>query len=158
MKRRGLLILAAGMMATTAAAGAGQTPESYPPGPYPYGYWAPGGCGDLVISELLGRAVEMLGAINDIGDRSMMAQDWLAFTKKIIEKDLAYRQQWLNAQRQQLAQARQVRQLQLQVARLQKEVDQLRARSAPPQQAPPSKPEKTPAPSPTRVPQAPALP
>jgi hypothetical protein len=181
MKRRGLFAIAAGMMATTAAlAGVGPAPGPYPV-PSPYDYGPPGGgtpnaipgvwdgfpnaefrvggpdpYGYPIIPDLLGRAVELLGAISDAQDRSSLAEDWLSFTKQMIVQEMQYRQQWLNHQKQQSAQAYQIQQLQLQVAKLQKEVAQLRARHAQPEQGPSSQPAQPPAGPPTKVPGTPS--
>jgi hypothetical protein len=168
MNRRRFLAIAAGMMVTTAAtAGVGPVPGSYPI-PSPPEYWSPSGgppnaisgvsgpYGYPVIPDLLGRAVEFLATINSVQERETLAEDWLSFTRKIIVQDMQYRQQWVKLQRQQLAQASQVQQLQLQVAKLQEEIEQLRAHNTPPEQGPASQPEKAPAGSPTKSPGAPA--
>jgi len=126
-----LTIVSAGLMASLpASAGTplGPTPVRY----YQYDYLPPAGYGYAcpAIPEIIGRAGEILGAIDSPQDRSKLAEQWLQYSKQIIAKDLEYRQQWLSLQREQLAQQQQMEQYRLEIARLQMQVEELRARNA----------------------------
>lgn len=154
MRHPGFWLIAAGVMATTVSAAAQPAP-----GPYPMASpddWSPDGYSSLVVPELFGRAAEMLGAINGMDDRSRLAQDWLSFLRKVIVEDIKHRRQWLDLQRQRLAQAQQVEQLKLEVARLQKQVEQLRARTVPSRRPGPAGIELPSGGPPTAVPRGPS--
>ena len=73
---------------------------------------------------------EILGTIDNPQRRSELAEQWLQYSKQVIAKDQEYRQQWLDFQRQQAAQQQQVEALRLEVARLQMQIEELRARNA----------------------------
>jgi hypothetical protein len=129
MKRHGAPIaLAAGLIALIpAVTGAGLAPT-----PIAYGndYLPAGGYACPAIPEILGRAGELLGAIDNPDRRSKLAEQWLQYSKQVIAKDQEYRQQWLDFQRQQAARQQQVEELRLEVARLQMQIEQLRAQNA----------------------------
>jgi hypothetical protein len=134
MKRFTFLVLTAGVMATTVPpAAAGPAPLSYSSN-----YLPPPDSGYPPLPDLLGRAAEILGAIRDSQERSMLAEEWLSFTKEIIKEELKYREQWLELQKRQMDQALQIEQLRLEVARLQQQTEQLRAGKAQPQSPPPT--------------------
>ncbi|MCU0914356.1 MAG: hypothetical protein MUC88_07335, partial [Planctomycetes bacterium] len=63
-------------------------------------------------------------------DRSQLAEQRLQCSEQVIAKDLEYRQQWLNLQREQASQQRQVEQYRLEVTRLQMQVEEPRACNA----------------------------
>jgi len=141
MKRHGALIaLAAGVMAMIPAvtgAGLGPTPVRYDTDYLPAGggtpnatsrVWEPYAC--PAIPEIIGRAGEILGAIDSPQKRSELAEQWLQYSKRVIAKDQEYRQQWLDFQRQQAARQQQVEELRLEIARLQMQIEALRAQNA----------------------------
>ena len=137
MKPHGaLLVLTAGAMALIpAATGArpGPTPVRYDNGYLPTPkttsrIWEP--CACPAIPEIIGRAGEILGAIDSPQKRSELAEQWLQYSKQVIAKDQEYRQQWLDLQRRQAAQQQQVEELRLEIARLQMQIEALRARNA----------------------------
>ncbi len=129
MKRPGaLIVLAAGALALIpAATGAGLGPT-----PVRYGndYLPAGGYACPAIPEIIGRTGEIIGAIDSPQRRSELAEQWLQYSKQVIAKDQEYRQQWLDFQRQQAAQQQQAEELRLEVARLQMQIEALRAQNA----------------------------
>jgi hypothetical protein len=129
MKHLGLWVIAASVMTTTVFAEAQPAPGPYP-APSPNDNGSLGGYSAPAIPDLFSGAAQMLAVIRDVGDRNMLAQEWLTFLKKVIVEDMEYRAQWLELQKQQMAQVRQVEELRLEVARLQWQVEQLRARNA----------------------------
>jgi len=84
----------------------------------------------VATPEIISRVGEILGAIDSPQKRTELAEQWLQYSKQVIAKDLEYRQQWLDLQKRQLSQFREVEQLRLEVARLQAQVEELRARNA----------------------------
>ncbi len=128
MKRhRALIVVAAGMIALLPAvtgAGLGPTPVRYDTD-----YLPAGGYACPAIPEIIGRTGEILAAIDNPEKRSELAQQWLQYSKQIIAKDQEYRQQWLDFQRQQAAQQQQVEELRLEIARLQMQIEALRAQN-----------------------------
>ncbi len=84
----------------------------------------------VATPEIISRVGEILGAIDSPQRRTELAEQWLRFSKEVINQDLEYRRQWLDLERAQLSQQQAVEQLRLEVARLQLEVEQLRARNA----------------------------
>jgi hypothetical protein len=129
MKRHGALIaLVASVMAMTPAVTAGQVGPT--PVRYETDYLPAGGYPNTAIPEILSRAGEILGAINSPQRRSELAQQWLQYSKQVIAKEQEYRQQWLDFQRQQAGQQQQVEELRLEIARLQMQIEALRAQNA----------------------------
>ncbi len=129
MKRLGaLLVLAIGAMALVP----GKTGAQFGPTPVRYenDYLPAGGYACPAIPEIIGRAGQILGAIDSPQKRSDLAEQWLQYSKQVIAKDQEYRQQWLDFQRQQAAQQQQVEALRLEVARLQMQIEALRAQNA----------------------------
>ncbi len=128
MKRLGTLTALVSVMTTIpaiAGVGLGPTPVRYstdylPAGEYP----------NTASPEVLSRAGEILGAIDNPERRSQLAEQWLQYSKQVIAKDQEYRQQWLDFQRQQAAQQQQVEELRLEIARLQMQIEALRAQNA----------------------------
>ncbi len=78
-------------------------------------------------SEIISRAGEILGAMNNPDRRNELAEQWLQYSKGVIAKEQDFRDQWLDVQRQQLAQQDQAGQLQLELAQLQMKIEELRA-------------------------------
>ncbi len=97
---------------------------------YESDYLPAGGYSSSTIPEILSRAGEILGAIDNPQKRSDLAEQWLQYSKQVIAKDQEYRQQWLDFQRQQATRQQQVEALQLEIARLQMQVEELRAQNA----------------------------
>jgi len=129
MKRHGALIaLAAGVMAMIPAASGTQLGPT--PVRYDNDYPPPGGHSSDAVPEILRRTGEILGAIDNPGKRSELAEQWLQYSKQVIAKEQEYRQQWLDFQRQQAAQQQQVEELRLEIARLQMQIEALRAQNA----------------------------
>ncbi|MCL5279008.1 MAG: hypothetical protein M1376_03775 [Planctomycetes bacterium] len=129
MKRLGaVLVLAGGAIALfSSVIRAGLAPM---PVRYESDYLPAGGYACPAIPEIIGRAGEILGAIDSPQKRSDLAEQWLQYSKQVIAKDQEYRQQWLDFQRQQAAQQQQVEALRLEIARLQMQVEELRAQNA----------------------------
>jgi hypothetical protein len=129
MKRHGALILLAvgmiGMIPAMTGARVGPTPVRYDTD-----YLPAGGYACPAIPEIIGRAGEILGAIDSPQRRSELAEQWLQYSKQVIAKDQEYRQRWLDFQRQQAAQQQQVEALRLEIARLQMQFEELRAQNA----------------------------
>ena len=84
----------------------------------------------VATPEIISRVGEILGAIDNPQKRNQLAEQWLQYSKQVIAKDLEYRQQWLDLQREQLSQQQEVEQLRLEVAKLQVQIEELRARNA----------------------------
>ncbi len=84
----------------------------------------------VATPEIISRVGEILGAIDSPQKRTELAEQWLRYSREVIAKDLEYRQQWLDLPKRQLSQFREVEQLRLEVARLQVQVEELRARNA----------------------------
>ncbi len=129
MKRpSALIVLVAGAVALIPAvtrAGLGPTPVRYETD-----YLPAGGYACPAIPQIMGRMGEILGTIDNPQRRSELAEQWLQYSKQVIAKDQEYRQQWLDFQRQQSARQQQVEELRLEVARLQMQMEELRARNA----------------------------
>lgn len=89
--------------------------------------YAPPGSG--ATAEIISRAGEILGAISNPDRRSELAEQWLRFSKDTIAKDQQFRNDWLQVQKQQLAQQEEAGQLHLQIAQLQLQMEQLRAQN-----------------------------
>jgi hypothetical protein len=79
--------------------------------------------------EIISRAGEILGAIDNPDRRSQLAEQWLQFSKDVIAKDQDFRDNWLALQKQQLAQGQEAAQLRLEVAQLQVQLEELRAQN-----------------------------
>jgi hypothetical protein len=148
MKRLGVLIVAAGAAALiplaaavqtgptrVGSAGAGTDPQlesiqyggpAEPP-PMAAAYGPPN---YVATPEIVSRVGEIIGAIDSPQKRSELAEQWLRYSKEIINQDMEYRRQWLDLQRAQLSQFREVEQLRMEVARLQAQLEELRARNA----------------------------
>ncbi len=101
------------------------TPLSLRPIATPYG-----GPNYVATPEIISRVGEILGAIDSPQRRTELAESWLKYAREVIDRDLEYRQQWLDLERAQLSQQQAIEQLRLEVAHLQLEVEQLRARNA----------------------------
>jgi hypothetical protein len=129
MRRLSALIMLSAGALVLLSAGSTAAPDPTPV-PYGYDYLPPGGYVCPSIADLLGRASQLLGAIDSPQERTRLAEEWLDYSKKIIAKDMEYRQQWLELQRQQLSQQQKEEQLRLEIARLQLQLEQLRARNA----------------------------
>ncbi len=129
MRRLGALIVLAGgaiaMFAPVIGARPGPTPVRYESD-----YLPAGGYACPAIPEILGRAGELLGAIDSPQKRSDLAEQWLQYSKQVIAKDQEYRQQGLDFQRQQATQQQEVEALRLEIAKLQMQIEALRAQNA----------------------------
>jgi hypothetical protein len=90
--------------------------DAYPPVGWQYG-----------SPESLDRISDVLSAIDSPSRRSALAENWLQFSKSAIAKNLDFRDQWLNLQKQQLNQDQRAEQQRLEMARLQMQIEQLRA-------------------------------
>ncbi len=126
-RHRAFTVLVGVMVLLPAAAGAGLGPT---PVRYETDYPSAGGYPNTAIPEVLSRAGEIIGAIDSPQRRSELAEQWLQYSKQVIAKDQEYRQQWLDFQRQRAAQEQQVEALRLEIARLQMQIEELRARNA----------------------------
>jgi hypothetical protein len=90
-------------------------------------YAVPQGYGGVTTAEMVSRIGEILAAIDSPQLRTKLAEQWLQFARRTIEKDLELRGDWLQFQKQQLSREEQLEQLRLQVAQLQMRVEELRA-------------------------------
>ncbi len=124
MERLRTLMLPASVIALALAlAGSGAEPVPFNGYAYPSAGW-------YVFTstpELISRVGEVLGAIDSPQRRSVLAEEWLRFSKQAIAKDLEFQEQWLQIQRRQTTCQQQAEQLRLEVARLQMKVEELRA-------------------------------
>ena len=66
----------------------------------------------------------------DITAATASYEKWIRKYIRVIDKDLENRGQWLDLERAQLSRQQEVEQLRLEVARLQVQVEELRARNA----------------------------
>jgi hypothetical protein len=137
MKRLGVwIVLTAGVMMMiptrthSAPSGWGEAELGPTLVQYDYGSPPPGAYPSGTLPEVFGRVGEILGAIDNPDRRSQLAEQWLQYSKQVIAKDYEYRQQWLDLQRRQLAQQQQTEALRLEVARLQMQIEELRAQNA----------------------------
>jgi len=85
--------------------------------------------GSAATPEIISRAGEILGAIDNPERRSQLAEQWLQFSKQVIAKDQDFRDNWLVLQKQQLAREQEAAQLRLEVAQLQMRLEELRAQN-----------------------------
>jgi predicted phage tail protein len=69
----------------------------------------------------------VLDAINSPERRSTLAEQWVQFSKQAITKSLAFQDQWLTLQRQQLQNQQQGEQLRVEILRMQAEIEKMRA-------------------------------
>jgi hypothetical protein len=134
MKRFGILMAVAGAIAVTVLpvarnddSGGRAYGEVRPVVDYAYGYPPPVAYGGVTPAAIVDRVGEILAAIDSPQDRSKLAAQWLEFSKRIIAKDLEFREQWLEFQKRQLSRGEEIERLRLQVAQLQIRVEELRA-------------------------------
>ncbi len=124
MERLRTLMLPASVIALAAAlAGSGAEPVPSNDCAYPSAGW-------YAFSStpvLIGRVGEVLGAVDSPQRRSVLAEEWLRFSKQAIAKDLELQESWLQIQRQQTACQQQAGQWRFELARLQMEIEELRA-------------------------------
>jgi hypothetical protein len=112
----------------------GASPQVWPieyggPGPVsllPSAYGPPS---SSATAEIISRAGEIIGTIDNPEKRNQLAQQWLQYSKQVIAKDQEFREQWLKLQRQQLAQQDQAMQLQREMAQLQLKTEELHAQN-----------------------------
>lgn len=123
MERCRTLMLSAGAIVLAAAiAGSGAEPVPFNGYAYPPAGWYPFSS----TPELVGRVGEVLGAIDSPQRRSVLAEEWLRFSKQAIAKDLELQESWLQVQKQQTTYQQQVEQLRFELARLQMKIEELR--------------------------------
>jgi len=123
-----LIVLVAGLTTMIPAARGAQLGPT--PVQYDYGYPPPGAYPSGTLPEVFSRVGEMLAAIESPERRSQLAEQWLQYSKQVIAKDQEYRQQWLDLQRRQLAQQQQAEALRMEIAKLQMQIEELRAQNA----------------------------
>jgi hypothetical protein len=111
------------MVLTATAAGRGAEPVPFNGYAYPSAGWY----AYASTPELIGRVGEVLDAVDSPQRRSVLAEDWLRFSKQAIAKDLEFQQEWLQLQRRQTAYQQEAEQLRLEAARLQMKAEELRA-------------------------------
>jgi len=123
MKRLGALltVTAIGLFAGTAQVWA-QSDYSYPPANYYYGPDSP---------ELIARSADAMSSIlNTISSpqrRDLLAEQWIQFAKQTIAKSLAFREQWLDLQKQQVQNQQDGQQARLEMLKLEGEIERMRA-------------------------------
>jgi hypothetical protein len=124
-------ILAAAMTLPVEHFGGGDQAQAYvrPVAAYGYDYPPPVTYGGVSPAAIVDRVGEILAAIDSPQDRSKLAKQWLEFSKRIIAKDLEFREQWLALQKQQLSRQQEIEQLRLQITQLQVKVEQLRTQN-----------------------------
>jgi hypothetical protein len=96
---------------------------------YGSNYYAPRGYGEVTTAEIVSRVGEILAAIDSPQLRTKLAEQWLQFARRTIERDLELRENWLRFEKQQLSQQQELEQLRMQTAQLQMQVEQLRAQN-----------------------------
>jgi len=118
------LMAAAILFAIVAAAEA--QPQDYTHSYRPQGwYYCPSALEVTAVQADTIRGV--LDAINSPERRSTLAEQWVQFSKQAITKSLAFQDQWLTLQRQQLQNQQQGEQLRVDVLRMQAEIEKMRA-------------------------------
>ena len=83
----------------------------------------------VTATEVVDRVGEILAAIDSPQQKTKLAEQWLQFSKQIIAKDQEYRDELLAFQKQQWSGQQDTEQLRLQVAKLQMNVEELRAQN-----------------------------
>lgn len=125
MRRLGALLMlpaaVIGLFAATARP-AEDYSYAYPPGGYYY-------CPDS--PELITRSANALtGVLNTISSpqrRDLLAEQWIQFSKQTIAKSLAFREEWLTLQKQQVANQQEAQQLRVEMLRMEGEIERMRA-------------------------------
>jgi hypothetical protein len=118
-----LMLPVSAIVLAAAIAGLGAEPVPFNGYAYPPAGWCPFSS----TPELIGRVGEVLGAIDSPQRRSVLAEEWLRFSKQAIAKDLELQESWLQVQKQQTTYQQQVEQLRFELARLQMRIEELRA-------------------------------
>jgi len=123
MKRLGALILPVamiGLFATTAKS-ADDYPYAYPqPGYYYYSDI------DLIAREA-DAIGEVLNKISSPERRSLLAEQWIQFSRQRIAKTDAFREEWLNLQKQQTVNQQDAQQTRVEMLKMEGEIEKLRA-------------------------------
>ncbi len=125
MKRLGALILPVamiGLFATTAKS-ADDYPYTYPqPGYYYYS--------DIdLISREADAISEVLSKISSPERRSLLAEQWIQFSRQRIAKTDDFREEWLNLQKQQTANQQDAQQARVEMLKMEGEIEKLRAQN-----------------------------
>jgi len=128
MRRLGALILPAAVIGLLAAtAGSAEQPGytyAYPPQGWYYYPDSP----ELIIKEA-DTVSDVLSKIDSPQRRSLLAEQWLQFSRQTIARSLDFREQWLTLQRQQVANQQEEQQLRVEMLRMEGEIEKLRAQN-----------------------------
>jgi len=120
MRRLGVLGLS---VAAIGLAALGTAQSQNQPG-YTY-YYSPDSP-ELIIRESDSMS-QVLGTISSPQRRDLLAEQWIQFTRQTIAKSLAFREQWLDLQKQQVANDQQAQQLRVEMLKLEGEIERMRA-------------------------------
>lgn len=106
------------LVAVAAQTQAAPLPPAYP---YPPAGWYHG------YPEMIDRVSEILDAIDNPSEKSMLAKDWLKFSKLAITRSLEQREGFLSIQARQLRHQEEIERADVDIAKLQLRIEQLRA-------------------------------
>jgi hypothetical protein len=123
MRRLGTWILPAAIIGLFATAVSAQDYSyTYPQSGYYY-------CPDSpeLISREADAMSQVLSKIDSPQRRSMLAEQWIQFSRQTITKSLDFREQWLALQKQQTANQQEAQQLRVEMLRMEGEVEKMRA-------------------------------
>ncbi len=122
MRRIGALLLPVamiGLFATTARS-ADDYPYYYPQS----GYY----CSEIdVISREADAISSVLSKISSPERRSLLAEQWIQFSRQRIAKSETFRQEWLNLQKQQTVNQQDAQQARVDMLKMEGEIEKLRA-------------------------------
>ncbi len=125
MRRLGTWILPVAVIglftATMGSAEQGDYNYAYPQGWY-YGPDTP-----EAISRQAEAMSKILAAIDSPQRRSMLAEQWLQFSRQMIAKSVTLREDWLGLQKQQTAYQQEAQQLRVEMLRMEGEIEKMRA-------------------------------
>jgi len=125
MRRLGAWILPVAVIGLFAAAGG-----SAEQGDYNYAYpqgWYYGPDTPEAISRQAEAMSKILAAIDSPQRRSMLAEQWLQFSRQMIAKSVDIREDWLTLQKQQTAYQQEAQQLRVEMLRMEGEIEKMRA-------------------------------
>jgi hypothetical protein len=125
MRRLGAWILPVAVIGLFAATRGSAEQQDYNYA-YPQGwYYSPDS--PEAISRAADAMSKVLNSIDSPQRRSMLAEQWIQFSRQMIAKSLAFREDWLNLQKQQTANQQEAQQLRVQMLRMEGEIEKLRA-------------------------------
>lgn len=125
MRRLGAWILPVAVIGLLAATRGSAEQQDYNYA-YPPGWYY---CPDFpeAISRAADAMSQVLNSIDSPQRRSMLAEQWIQFSRQMIAKSLAFREDWLTLQKQQTANQQEAQQLRVEMLRMEGEIEKLRA-------------------------------